>query len=379
MMGMKAVSRALLVAAAMVAAQGGALAQSAQGEPIRIGALLSVTGGIAGVGIPERDGVLLAAKIVNERGGIDGRPLEIVLEDDGSNPDAAIPKINRLIHEEKVKAVIGPSGIAQTVAVGAIAHPLGVPMLAFTGLGPAVEKERSCVFHLTPSQELNARALLSYARHIGAKNVGVLHDSGYGQVIWNAMKGLDGEYGLTFAQVEKFEIAATDATAQAAAIRATGPDAVIVLSTSAVPFRNLKQVKVEVPIISVHGTATYEYVKAMGDAADNIVHAEFIISEDPLPNQKEFVETFQKEYGRLPKHFDAAGWDAVTHLAQTLGKVGLDASNEELCAALRQPYEGVMTRFDFGQPDMGGLTLSSFTYSKLENGVFKRLDFKAAE
>lgn len=375
----KGLSRALLAAAALITVQGAALAQSAQGEPVKIGALLSVTGGIAGVGIPERDGVLLAAKIVNERGGIDGRPIEVILEDDGSNPDAAIPKINRLIHEEKVKAVVGPSGIAQAVAVGAIAHPLKVPMLAFSGLGPAVEKERTCVFHLTPAQELNARALLSYARHIGAKNIGVLHDSGYGQVIWNAMKGLDGEYGVTFSRVEKFEIAATDATAQAASIRSIGPDAVIVLSTSAVPFRNLKQVKVEVPIISVHGTATYEYVKAMGDAADNIVHAEFLISEDPLPNQKEFVEIFQKEYGRLPKHFDAAGWDAITHLAQSLGKAGLDASNEELCAALRQPYDGVMTRFDFSQPDMGGLTLSSFTYSKLENGVFKRLDFKAGE
>lgn len=379
-MMVKRTARKFAVVAALLAAQSvEAVAQDAHGEPIKIGALLSVTGGIAGVGIPQRDGVLLAAKVVNERGGIGGRHLEIVLEDDGSSPDAAIPKINRLIHEEGVKAVIGPSGIAQAVAVGAITHPLDLPLLAFTGLGPAVEKQRTCVFHLTPAQELNARALLSYARNLGAKNLGVLHDSGYGQVIWNAMKGLDREYGVTFAQVEKFEIAATDATAQAAAIRAAGPDAVIVLSTSAVPFRNLKQVKTEVPIISVHGTATYEYVKAMGEAADNVVHAEFLISEDPLPSQQEFVRIFQEEYGRLPKHFEAAGWDAVTHLAQSLERAGADASNEELCAALRTPYDGVMTRFDFSQPDMGGLTLSSFNYSRLEKGVFKRLDFKASE
>src|SRR5690606_33063981 len=107
----------------------GAWAQ-ASGEPIRIGALLSVTGAIAGVGIPERDGVLLAAKVLNEKGGIDGRPIEIILEDDGSNPDAAISKINKLIHEDQVKAVIGPSGIAQTVAIGAITHPIKLPTVA---------------------------------------------------------------------------------------------------------------------------------------------------------------------------------------------------------------------------------------------------------
>src|SRR5690606_8115701 len=111
----------------------------------------------------------------------------------------------------------------------------------------------------------------------------------------------------------------------------------------------------------------------------NILHAEFIISEDPLPHQKEFVEAFEAEYGKLPKHFEAAGWDALHILAKHIGAVGVDAENEKLCESIRQPYEGVMARWDFSQPDMGGLTLESFTYSMLENGVFKRIDFKASE
>lgn len=372
------VSRRAFLAATAVAlslASGpAAWSQAAEGEPIRIGALLSVTGGIAGVGIPERDGLLLAAKVLNEAGGLAGRPIEIVLEDDGSSPDAAIPKINKLVHEDAVRAVIGPSGIAQTVAIGAITHPLGIPTLAFSGLGPAVERERTCVFHITPAQELNARALLTYVQSIGATNVAVLHDSGYGQVIWNAMEGLGDEFGVDFRTVEKFEIAATDATAQAAKIRASNPEAVIVLSTSAVPFRSLRQVRIDVPIISVHGTATYEYVKAMGEASEGVIHAEFLISEEPLPHQAEFVAAFEAEYGRLPKHFEAAGWDALRMLAAAIESAGVDASNEALCAALRQPYQGVMAGWDFSQPDMGGLTLDSFTYSQIRGGQFTRLE-----
>jgi len=349
--------------------------QAASGEPIKIGGILSVTGPLAGVGQPERDGVVFAAKILNQRGGIKGRPIELLLEDDGSNPDAAIPKLNKLIHEQKVVAIVGPSGIAQSVALGAITHPIKMPMVAFAGLGPEIEKQRTCVFHMTPAQGLNSQALLAYAKHIGAKNVGVLHDSGYGQVIWNVMQKMGGDYGVTFSKVEKFDLAATDATAQAALIRSTNPDAVIVLSTSAVPFRALAQVRIGKPVISVHGTATYEYVKAMGEGSEGVVHAEFLIAEDPLPQQKEFVALFEKEFGKKPKHFEAAGWDALNAVAKAIGEAG--TQGEAICAAMRKPYKGAMTDFDFGAADMGGLTPASFSYSRLEKGAFKRIDFKA--
>lgn len=356
-----------------------AMAQSASGEPIRIGALVSTTGGLASLGLAQRDGILLAQKVVNGRGGIDGHPLEVLIEDDGSNPDAAMSKINTLVHSSKVTAIVGPTGIAQTVAVGAVTEAAEVPLLAFTGLGPAVEQSRQCVLHLTPAQQLNARALLSYVRDSGAKRVGVLHDSGYGQVIWGAMSKLGPDFGVEFVQVEKFELSATDATAQAAKVKAAEPDIVIVLSASATGFRNLRQVGLTQPIVSVHGTALYEVVKAMGDAADNVIHAEFLISEDPLPYQKEFVEAFQQEYGRLPKHFEAAGWDSVMAIAAALGKTGPQPAEGALCAAVRVPYQGAFAKYDFSAPDMGGLTLESFSYSLLTKGQFSRLPYKAAE
>lgn len=355
------------------------VAQPATGAPIRIGALLSITGGLASVGLPEREGMLVAQKVLNARGGINGRPLEIVQEDDASSPDSAISKINNLVHTQKVKAIIGTSGIAQTVAVGGITQKAQVPLMAFTGLGPPVEKERTCVFHLTPAQELNARGLLAYARDNKLKRIGVLHDSGYGQVIWNAMKGLDKEFGVEIVAVEKFDIAATDVTTQAAKVKAAAPDTVIVMSTASLPFRAVRQIKLDVPMISVHGSSTYETVKAMGDAADNIVFPEFLIAENPLPTQKEFVDAYQKEYGKLPKHFSAAAWDAVMSLAEVLKKVGPDAPGEKLCAEMRRPYQGAMTKYDFSAPDMGGLTLDGFNYAKLTQGKYSRLAYRPAK
>jgi len=146
-----------------------------------------------------------------------------------------------------------------------------------------------------------------------------------------------------------------------------------------VPFRAIRQVKLDVPMISVHGSSTYETVKAMGDAADNIVFPEFLIAEDPLPTQKEFVEAYQKEYGKLPKHFSAAAWDAVMAVAEALKTAGPDAPGDKVCAAMRKPYQGAMTRFDFAAPDMGGMTMSGFNYAKLVGGRYTRLDYKPAK
>ena len=91
-------------------------AQTPSGEPIKIGAVLSLTGPGAGLGQAERSGVQLAEKTINENGGVKGRPLKILIEDDGSKADIAKSKAEDLIFNEKVKAIVGPSLTASTGA-----------------------------------------------------------------------------------------------------------------------------------------------------------------------------------------------------------------------------------------------------------------------
>ena len=220
------------------------------GEPIKIGAIVSVTGAGAGLGVPERNGLLLAEKDINAKGGIKGRPIKIIVEDDASNPDTALSKANDLIFGQKVSALLGPSLTASTVAVGGVTHANKIPQIAFTGIGPAVERERKCVAHVLPPQRLNATALLEYAKSIKATKIGVLHDAGYGNVVMAELKPLADKYGVKLVAVEKFEIGATDTTTQAAKVKAAQPDAVFIIATSATPFRNVKQIQITQPVIS---------------------------------------------------------------------------------------------------------------------------------
>src|SRR5580700_4503680 len=82
--------------------------QAQQGEPIKIGAVVALTGPGAGLGQPERNGMLLAEKDVNDKGGVKGRPIKILVEDDGSKADNAKNKAEQLIFDEKVVTILGP-------------------------------------------------------------------------------------------------------------------------------------------------------------------------------------------------------------------------------------------------------------------------------
>jgi len=346
------------------------------GEPIKIGAIVSITGAGAGLGVPERNGLLLAEKDINAKGGVNGRPIKIVVEDDASNPDTALSKANDLLFSQKVVALLGPSLTASTVAVGGLTHSNHIPQIAFTGMGPAVEKERKCLAHVLPPQKLNAEALLEYARNIKATKIGVLHDAGYGTVVMAELKPLADKYGVKLVAVEKFEIGATDTTTQAAKVKATQPDAIFIIATSATPFRNIKQIQATQPIVAAIGSSSYEYVNAMGPAADNIVIPEFLVGEDPLPHQKAFVELYKQAYNSTPKNYEAAGWDAAHIIAQALTKAGADATGQKLCDAMRAPYSGVLANYDFSADDMSGIPLSSYVFSKLVGGKYTRLPFQ---
>jgi branched-chain amino acid transport system substrate-binding protein len=119
-------------------------------------------------------------------------------------------------------------------------------------------------------------------------------------------------------------------------------------------------------------------MRGVGEFADDIVFPEFLVGEDPLPRQRDFVEFYRRAYNALPKNFEAAGWDAVNIVARAIGKAGATASREALAMAMREPYEGAMARYNFAAPDMTGIELSSYVYSRLVKGQFTRLPFTTA-
>jgi branched-chain amino acid transport system substrate-binding protein len=371
-----ATSTAAIVIGAVVAV---ATSHAQSKDPIKIGVVLSTTGPAAGLGIPERNGAILAAKEINSKGGINGRPIQLVVEDDTTNPDTAVSKANDLIFNQGVVAIIGGTSIAPTVAMGGITDKQKVPQFALTGLGPPVEKARKCVFHMFTPHALNARTMFVYAQHIKAKKVAVLHDSGYGSVVIKELNNIKGDYpDVEVVDVEKYDIASTDVTAQAAKIKAANPDAIFVIAVNATAFRGIRALQMTQPIIALNGASSYEIVSAMGTAADNVIFPEFVVYEDPLPHQKDFIDYVMKESGAKAKNAESVSWDAIHVIAAALTK-SPDARNEKLCEAIRGPYKGITTDYDFSADDMTGIKLSGYIFSKLVKGQYTRLPYVIKE
>jgi len=374
----KATRRSVLMGSVSTLAAGcfAAPALAQQNASIKIGAVLCLTGPGAPLGQAERNGMRLAEKIVNEAGGVNGRTIQVLVEDDGSKPDIAKSKVEALIFNEKVALMIGSSMTASTGAIAALTNSEKIPQIALTGLGPAIELTYKSLFHVLPPQSLNAKAMLEYTKAQNFNRIGVLHDSGYGQLVYNNLKAMGSDYGVNFVAVEKFEVGAQDVSTQAAKVRAAEPEAVYVIATSSVPFRGARQVRITQPIISAIGSSPYDYVRGMGEYADDIVFPEFLVGEDPEPHQKAFVDIYKAAYNSLPKNYEAAGWDTI-HIAVNALKKADPTDRTAIAQAMRQPYRGVMASYNFAADDLTGIELSSYVYSKLVKTQFTRLTFKA--
>jgi branched-chain amino acid transport system substrate-binding protein len=366
--------------ATCVAAVGAAaLAQTDQNTPVKVGLIVSATGPAAVLGTTARTGALLAAKEINAKGGINGRPLELLVRDDATNPDSALTHANDLVRAEKVSAVIVLGPTASSIAVGGVTHAARIPQFSLSGMGPTIERERTCVVHLAWTQDVNARAFLGYASAVGQKKMAVLYDSGWGTLVYNELKRLAPTSGIELVAAEKFDQGSTDTTTQVAKIKATRPDVIAVIANTAVPYRDIRRLQMEQPVIGAATAASYETVKAMGPAADNIIIPEYIVAEQPLPRQKAFVDLYNKEYKALPKGPAIIGWDGVQAAADLIKRGGPAATGERLCGMIRTKFPGVSFDYDFAADDLNGLKPSQMIFTKLVKGEFQPIAVRVSD
>jgi branched-chain amino acid transport system substrate-binding protein len=185
--------RAALVGASVLALPGAALAQ---GEPVRIGTILSATGGLAAFVPPIRAGIVLAFEEINAAGGVlGGRRLALIEADDQTNPQAGVTAATRLVQADNVAAIIGPMASGITIAVAnAVTVPAGVPIVSPSATAPAVSQiaDNDTVFRTAVPDGLQGQVLARLVREAGIERVAIMAvNNDYG-------RGLSGSFGTAF-------------------------------------------------------------------------------------------------------------------------------------------------------------------------------------
>jgi branched-chain amino acid transport system substrate-binding protein len=357
------------------------------GEPIRIGAIFSVTGPASFLGEPERNTAKMLEEDLNKAGGLLGRKVEVIVYDDESDATKAVTAVDRLIKRDRVVAVIGPSTSGSTLAIIPKIEEAKIPLISCAAAKKIVEPIKRWVFKTPQSDALAVRKIYQHAKKVGLNKMAILTASdAFGAAGREELKELATQAGLTIAADEVFGPKDTDMTAQLTRIKGTAAQAIIVWGTNpgpAVVARNRVQLKVGLPLYMSHGVASPKFIELAGpeNAEGILLPAGRLIAEGQVPTdhpQKAILANYIKEYESRFKQptstFGGYAWDAIMLVTQAAKR----AKSAEP-AAIRDALEttrgfwGTTGEYNFSAEDHNGLTEEAFVMVRITKGDWEML------
>jgi len=352
------------------------------GDPIKVGALLAITGPASFLGAPEARTLAMVAEELNARGGVGGRRLELVVKDTGGSPEKAVSLARQLIEEEQVFAIIGPSTSGETLAVKSLAEEEGTLLLSLAAAEVIVNPVTPHVFKVAPQDRFAAEMIFRRMKAAGITRIGFLSsNTGFGKAGKEQVEKLAPGYGIELAVSEVYDKAATDLTAEVTKLRAAGVQAILNWSTEpaqAIVIKNARQMGMTVPIFQSHGFANVQYAAAAGAAADGVIFpASRLVVADSLPAsdpQKAVLESYKKAYEARYREevstFGGHAWDALMILARAIEQGGADPARARSAIERIQGFVGTAGVFHFSPTDHNGLGLDAFELIAVKRGRF---------
>jgi len=356
-------------------------------EPIRIGAIFSVTGPASFLGEPERNTAKMLEEDINKSGGILGRPVEIIVYDDETDATKAVTAVDRLIKKDKVVAVIGPSTSGNTLAIMPKVEEAKVPLVSCAAAKKIVQPVRPYVFKVVPSDILAVKKIFQHAKKAGISKIAILTASdGYGAGGREDMKELAPQMGISIVADEVYGPKDTDMTAQLTKIKGTDAQAIVCWGTNpgpAVIARNRVQLGIVTPLYMSHGVASPKFIELAGaaNAEGILLPAGRLISEPQVPAgqpQKKILAAYIKEYEakyRQPvSTFGGYAYDAIMLVVQAIrsAKSADPAAIRDALEKVRG-YNATTGEFNFSEKDHNGLTEEAFVMVRITKGDWEML------
>jgi len=355
-------------------------------ETFKIGALFSVTGRTSFLGDPEKKSLEMVVDEINAQGGIDGRKVEAVVYDTEGDPTKAVLAVNKLVNNDQVLAIIGPSLTPTTLAAMPIAVKAQVPLISCAAGNKITQPVQPYVFKTAQSDILAVAAVYAHVQKSKLKKLGLLTvsdafgESGKEQLLSQAAK-----FGLEIVANENFGGSDTDMTAQLAKIRKAGADAIVCWGVNpgpAVMVKNAKQLNLDIPIYQSHGVASPKFISLAGDAAEGvrlptgkILVADLLPATDP---QKQvlgaYATQYQQRYNAPVSGFGGYAYDAMKMLAQALKGSGGDRAKIRDNLEKLQKHVGVSGVFSFSPTEHNGLGPDAFVMVEIRGGNWKLLE-----
>jgi branched-chain amino acid transport system substrate-binding protein len=371
----------IVIAASLAILLFGAVAQAA--EPIKIGAILSVTGPASFLGAPEAKTLEMLVAETNKKGGVMGRPVQLIVKDSGASPEKAFSFAKQLIEEDKVFAIIGPSTSGETMKIKGVAEAGKTILLSCAAAEDIVNPVAKWVFK-TPQKDSDAVIkIFQEMKKMKISRIGVLSgNDGFGNAGKGQIEKLAPQFGITIAANEVYDAKASDLTAEVTKIKAANVQAIInwsVVPAQAIVIKNARQIGIKVPIFQSHGFGNIKYVQAAGAAAEGVLFpAGRLLVADVLPKsnpQKALLVKYAKDYTSTykeqPSTFGGHAYDAYTILLKAIEQAK-STDKEAVRTAIEhlRGFVGTGGIFNFSPTDHNGLNVDAFEMLTVKQGKF---------
>jgi len=304
------------------------VAVAAAAEPVKIGFFMSMTGRDASFGEASLRGARLAVDELNAAGGVLGRPVELVVEDDRSLPGEAATAVKKLISRDHVVALVGECSSARTLEAAPVAQTAGVPLISPASTSPKVTQAGDAIFRVCFIDPFQGDVIAAFARHrLGLKRAALLVDAtapysvGLAEYFEKTFVALGGEIVAT----QKYAGADTDFRAQLTAIRAAHPDALFLPGyyvSAGLVARQAKQLGLQATLLGGDGFEAPQLLEIGGDALEGAYYSTHFATENTGRASRAFVEAYRARHGDVPNGLSALTYDAVRLVADAVTRAG---------------------------------------------------------
>lgn len=343
-------------------------------KEIKIGVITPLTGEGATYGEATKRGVDLATEEINQKGGINGKKIRLVYEDDQIKPEVGTKVIQKLISIEKVPVIIGAFGSSVSLAIAPVAEKNKVVLFSASSTADALKDAGDYFFRNVPPNSKQGESAAEFAiEKLKAKNAAVLYmNNDYGISLAKAFENFFKQKGGSILITENYNPGDRDFRTQLSKIKDKQPSIVFYpghYQESGLILKQAKELVIKSVFIGGDGSYSPELIIIAGDAAEGsyytLMAMGYGVSDEEI---KRFTDVFKSKYGVEPDVYSAYAYDALKIIAQAIQNGGYNSEGIKNALYRTKDFKGVTgtTSFDkFGEVD------KPFYIYKVKNGKFE--------
>lgn len=322
----------------------------ADAAEIVVGEVAALTGGTATFGQSSHAGTQMAVDEINAAGGLLGKKVRLVTEDDQSKQGEAGTVAKKLLSREKAVAILGEVASGRSLEMAPICQKAGIPMISPASTNPKVTEVGDYIFRVCFIDPFQGTVMAKFALSRGWKKVAILTDvkQDYSVGLSDFFKKYFTANGGTVVSEQSYSSGDKDFKAQLTAVKGTAPDAIFAsgyYNEAGLIAVQSHELGLKVPMMGGDGWDSPSLTQVAGKAMDGNFFSNHFAAEDQSPAIQEFVRKYRARHKTTPDAMAALGYDSMMILAAAMRKAGTTEGRAVRDAiAQTRDYQGITGR-----------------------------------